>query len=110
MNVGTGSIVILHDKGWSCTNEAIFDVDIEIMPDKSAKRKGVISLKKLFDVNGKLENNTPVEAVFKYDTGAKVAFKATVQGTSLQINGEINNNFETILTKISQWQSIKENY
>lgn len=106
MILGEGSVLLWHENGWACSKEAVFDVEFDIMPDKSAKRTSIIGCKGLFNVVGEIEKGTLINGVFKYDeTNAKIAFNARVEGSGrLVLIGETNNDFETILNKISQWQ------
>lgn len=101
--IGTGSIVISHSNGWSASKEAVMGMEFDIRPDKTAKRTLIASMTGLFDCYGKPEGQ--VKAIFKFDTGNKVAFSATIHGrTRLEIIGETNNDFETIFKEIYKWQ------
>lgn len=106
MILGEGSVVLCHEGGWACSKEAIFDVEFDIMPDKSAKRTSIVGCKGLFNAVGEVSKGALIEGVFKYDqTNAKIAFTARLEGSGrLVLIGETNNDFETILNKISQWQ------
>lgn len=105
MNLGEGSVVFLHESGWSCAKESQFDIEFDIKPDKTAKKTAIIALKGLFNVIGEPKHNDIVEGVFMYDSGSKIGFKANILGTGkLIVIGNTHNDFETILNKISQWQ------
>lgn len=110
MNLGLGAVIISYPNGWGCSKEAEFDMEFDVMPDKSAKRTTIITCKGLFNI-GQETTSGLVDGVFKYDSGQKVAFKAMIQGKGrLVLQGETTNDFETILNKISQWQEyFKEN-
>lgn len=111
MILGSGEIILLHQNGWSCSKEAMLDLEFDIMPDRSAKKTVIASARSLYNTYGELIPREIVECVFRHENGVKVAFKAiAVKDIRLEVVGEINNDFETILNKISQWQSIKENY
>lgn len=112
MNLGEGELLISHNNGWACSREALFDVEYDMQPDNtSAKRTSIITCKGLFSLGEEIKNGEMVTGVFKYENGAKIAFTANVQGKArFVLIGPINNDFETILNKISQWQEyFKEN-
>ncbi len=97
--IGLGSIVIAHSNGWSCAKEAKMDAEFDMMPDKTAKRTMIVSIKGLFDVVGDCKGN--VDAIFKGETGILVAFKAQMIGKGkMNVTSELNNDFETILNRI----------
>lgn len=110
MNIGAGEIIVLHQKGWSCSREALLELEFDMVPG-GAKKTIVASVKSLYNASGELIPREIVECVFRYDSGIKVAFKAVaIKDVRLEVIGEINNDFETILNKISQWQEqFKEN-
>lgn len=101
--VGSGSVILWHGNGWSCANEANFDFDVEITPDKQAKRTAVINgINQLF-VNGEYTEN--VEGIFKSDSGILISFKGKLlKQKKVIIDGATGKDFETILNKIKTWQ------
>jgi len=97
--IGAGSLIICNQNGWSCAREAHMDMEFDVKPDKTAKRTMIVSIKGLYDVVGQCKGS--VDGIFKGDTGILVAFKAEMLGrVKLNIIGELNNDFETILNKI----------
>lgn len=111
MTLGSGEVLLLHQNGWSCSKEALLDMEFDIRPDKTARKMVVVGTKNIFNVGGEIIPNEILSGVFRYDNGNKVAFSAKVAGKSrLEITGDLSNDFETILNKISQWQEqFKEN-
>lgn len=101
--VGSGSIVLWHGNGWSCANEASFDFDYNLMPDRTMKRVAVINdINHLFTTG---EYTEDVEGVFKGDNGIMLTFKGNVlKNKKVIIDGATGNDFETILNKIKTWQ------
>lgn len=101
--LGTGSIILTHDTGWSCANEAIMGMEFDMRPDKTAKKTLVIEIRGLFNCIGTPTQD--VKGIFKLDGGNKVAFNGTMRGKStIQIQGETNNDFQIILKSIEKWQ------
>lgn len=109
MNFGEGAVIISYPDGWGCASEASFEAEYDI-DNGAAKRTSVITCKKLFNIGEAIAQGN-VKGVFKYESGIRIAFDAMIQGKGrLVIIGEVNNDFETILNKISQWQEqFKEN-
>lgn len=105
MTLGSGDVILLHQNGWSCSKEAMMDLEFDIRPDKTARKTVIVGVKNLFNVSGELIPKEQVNGVFRYENGNKVAFSAIAIGSSrFEVTGELNNDFETILNKISQWQ------
>jgi len=97
--IGTGSVVLSHIDGWSACREAVMDMEFFMNPDKTAKRTLVVTLTKPFTCVGELKGN--VKGMFSYDAGNKTAFSGFMIGKSkVQITGELNNDFETIIKEI----------
>lgn len=103
--IGSGSLIIVHPKGWSCAREAEVDIEFDIRPDNTAKKTMIVNIKGLFDSFGEVTKGIDVKGIFKYDTDMKICFNATLlTRAKLVINGELNNNFETIFKEIKSWQ------
>lgn len=101
--IGEGSLIITHGTGWACTKHARSGFEYEVRPDKTAKQRLVFQMTGLFDCVGK--SSGEVQGIFKFDHGAKIAFKGMIGGrTRIDVIGETHNDFETILKSIKKWQ------
>lgn len=101
--IGTGSLVLTHQSGWSACREAVMGMEFDVRPDKTAKRTLVVSMTGLYDCVGDAKGE--VKGMIKLDEGNKVAFIGQLQGRSrIEIHGETNNDFETIIKEIEKWQ------
>lgn len=105
MILGVGELLFIHKNGWSCTKEAALVLEFDVRPDKTARKTMVVEFKNLYNVDGEIIPKELTQGIFKYENGKKVAFNAVIAGNGrLEVEGETNNDFETILNKISQWQ------
>lgn len=101
--IGAGNLIICHSTGWSCSRESVVDMEFDVMPDKTARKTMVIHVKGLFDCVGKAEGM--ISGAFLFDEGNKVAFQGILKSrTRIEIQGQLNNNIETILKEIKKWQ------
>ncbi len=101
-----GSAFIVHQNGWSCSNEVLIDVETDIENGQSRKTS-FLKLKGVFDGKGQLEKDIFVECLFKKeDDGSLQGFAGRITGivptkTVIQILGKINKT-EEILSKIKE--------
>jgi len=101
--IGTGSVILTHQTGWSACKEAVIGMEFDIRPDKTAKRTLVIQMTGLYDCVGTASGE--VKGMIKLDAGNKVAFIGHIKGrTRIEIQGETNNDFQTITKEIEKWQ------
>lgn len=107
--IGPGKILISHENGWSCTNNAIMSTEFDIIPGvKAAKQTFVVEARNVFDVIGTLVNGEYLCA-FKHEDGLKFMFNARILGKSnikkkLIVTSDFSNNCELIIKKIQKWQ------
>ncbi len=111
LGFGHGKIVVAHSDGWACSKEAEIDFEVDIMPGGVAKKSIAITIKGLFAVVGEVIKGDAVYGIFKYENGTKIAFEGKFESRQrIKVIGHTNNDFETTLKKISQWQEqFKEN-
>lgn len=77
-----GSAFIVHEKGWSCSNDVTFEVEkdiIEVEGKKASKQTNTLKVKGIFNGAGILSIDDKVQCVFKIDdTFKKQGFLGTV--------------------------------
>lgn len=111
IKLGVGILVFSHPSGWVCSKEAEIDFDIQMMPDRSAKKTIVLTYRNGFNAVGICERGISINGIFKYDNGVKLGFDGVIEGNGrIAVQGNLNNDFETILKNIKKWQFTKENY
>ena len=80
--IGTGVGFILHDVGWSCSNQVAWDVEMDLMVvegKKISKRTQKLKFNCTFDGVGNLTEGISVYCLYKDDEkGEEVAFSGTI--------------------------------
>jgi hypothetical protein len=105
--IGTGSIILTHNTGWSCAKECTVDVEVDVKPDKTATRTMVVSISKLFDCQGSADGL--VKGIVKFDTGNKIAFEGILmKKMRLEVKGKAHDDFKPILDQINKLLTIKQ--
>lgn len=83
-------------------------MELDKRPDGTMKGTVVFFPKGLYSCIGEVKDFMPIKGMFIGDKGAKIAFNGILQKKGrIVTQGEVNNNFNTIIKEIKSWQ---ENY
>jgi|ERR1700744_53300 len=104
-----GICAVVHDGGWSVSNECVFDADKHLVVEgenKYSKQIFTIKLNSKFDGKGQLFEGDKVECLFKSEDGKKYAFIGVVKSIGKQqtVIHELlkSERYNEILKKIKQ--------
>lgn len=83
-----GIAAILHNSGWACSNEVVFDADkhlVDVDGVKMSKEMLTIKVFSIFDTVGILNEGDFVECLFKADDDTKFAFVGSIKSRGKQL-------------------------